>query len=138
MQGVRRIESDAAMRALGAELVRLAGQGDVVALTGPLGAGKTTLVRGALESLGWVGAVRSPTFALLIPYPTEPPVLHADLYRVGSAEGIGLEDFLDDHILFLEWPPFDAPEPAIRVEIEFDGEARLVRIDSQTKTPPTD
>ena len=49
------------------------------------------------------GAVRSPTFNLLHVYPTVPPVLHADLYRVTSADGLGLEDYEETHVLLVEW-----------------------------------
>ncbi|MFZ4509126.1 MAG: tRNA (adenosine(37)-N6)-threonylcarbamoyltransferase complex ATPase subunit type 1 TsaE, partial [Fimbriimonas sp.] len=69
-------------QAVGAALARNAQPGDLFLLEGELGAGKTTLVRGFLNELGWTGAVRSPTFTLLNLYETNPPVLHADLYRV--------------------------------------------------------
>lgn len=92
------------MEALGAELAVRWAPGDIVLLTGQLGAGKTTLVRGIVRALGFGKDVRSPTFSLMIPYPTDPPILHADLYRVKSWRGLGFEDYLDDHIIFIEWP----------------------------------
>ena len=86
---------EAETKAVGASLASELQPGELVLLHGDLGAGKTTLVRGILEGLGWHGAVRSPTFSLLHLYPTQPPLAHADLYRVTSAEGIGLEEVLD-------------------------------------------
>lgn len=92
------------MRDLGAKLSSRFAPGDIVLLDGELGAGKTTLVRGILAGLGWHKEVRSPTFNLMHEYATTPPVLHADLFRVSSATGIGLEDYLESHICFVEWP----------------------------------
>src|SRR3569832_478619 len=93
-----------ATRAIGGSLKgRLTG-GDVVLLDGPLGAGKTTLVRGFLEALGITHGVRSPTFNLIQTFETDPPVMHADLYRVASYQGIGLEEYLASHVCFIEWP----------------------------------
>lgn len=117
------------MRALGARLSERWKAGDLVLLEGPLGAGKTTLVRGVLEALGHRGGVRSPTFNLLQVYATHPPVLHADLYRLTSADGLGLEDYCDDHLCLIEWPDrLGDIEGAIRVRIEFEGEGRTVEV----------
>ena len=124
------LADDAETRALGASLARRLGAGDLVRLEGPLGAGKTTLVRGLLEALGHEGPVRSPTFNLLQSFDTEPPVLHADLYRVLSAEGTGLEDYLDSHLVLVEWPDrLPEDEEHWSVEIAFDGEGRVARIE---------
>jgi tRNA threonylcarbamoyladenosine biosynthesis protein TsaE len=127
------VETEEEMRLLGGELGKRWRAGDVVFLSGPLGAGKTTLVRGLMESLGVTEAVRSPTFNLLQTFDTNPPVLHADLYRVKGYEGIGIEDYLDTHLCLIEWPdraeglvPIDT---AWRVEIAFDPEGRLVEIE---------
>lgn len=98
------LPDEAATRALGARLAVTCHAGDVVLLHGELGAGKTTLVRGLLEALGWTEPVRSPTFNLVQVFPTKPPVLHADLYRLKSAAGLGLEDYEDTHLCLLEWP----------------------------------
>lgn len=109
------------MRALGAKMAREWQAGEVVFLEGPLGAGKTTFVRGLLEGLGVEEPVRSPTYNLVQTFDTNPPVLHADLYRVGSYAGIGLEDYLDTHLCLIEWP--DRAAGLVR-----DGEAWLVKI----------
>lgn len=98
------LPDEAATLAAGGWLAAVLLPGDVVELHGPLGAGKTTLVRGILQARGWAGAVRSPSFNLLSVYDLEPPVAHLDLYRIESPEGIGLEDLLDTHILLIEWP----------------------------------
>ena len=128
------VPNEEELKALGGRLVLGFSAGDVVLLTGELGAGKTTLVRGMLAGLGWEEPVRSPTFNLLQSYTTDPPVLHADLYRVKSYEGIGIEDYLDDHLVLIEWP--DRAEGLVefgscwRIGIEFEGSGRLVRVES--------
>jgi tRNA threonylcarbamoyladenosine biosynthesis protein TsaE len=96
----------------GARLARArpAGEGLVVVfLTGELGAGKTTLVRGFLRERGVAVAVRSPTYTLVELYPAGPvTVVHADLYRLRDPqelEALGLRDYAQDHHLWLvEWP----------------------------------
>lgn len=97
-----------AMARVGAALASLLRAGDVVALCGPLGAGKTTLVRGVLSALGHYGEVPSPTFAIVQPYETtNPPIAHADLYRLEDSselEELGLDDQLLDGALLVEWP----------------------------------
>ncbi|HWD37245.1 MAG TPA: tRNA (adenosine(37)-N6)-threonylcarbamoyltransferase complex ATPase subunit type 1 TsaE [Fimbriimonas sp.] len=98
------LPDEAATRALGAALSLEVAAGDVVLLDGPLGAGKTTLVRGFLEARGHEEPVRSPTFNLIQAFDTDPPVMHADLYRLTSAEGVGLEDYLETHVCLIEWP----------------------------------
>ncbi|WP_300974744.1 tRNA (adenosine(37)-N6)-threonylcarbamoyltransferase complex ATPase subunit type 1 TsaE [Sphingomonas sp. LHG3406-1] len=96
------------MARAGAALAAVLRPGDVVTLSGPLGAGKTTLVRGVLAALGHPGEVPSPTFAIVQPYETlQPPVAHADLYRIEDPrelEELGLDDFLIDGVLLVEWP----------------------------------
>lgn len=115
---------------LGASLASKLKPGDVVLLTGPLGAGKTTLVRGYLAELGVTQEVRSPTFNLLQVFDTDPPVLHADLYRLTSPEGTGIEDYLDSHVCFIEWAEraegLVSPEAAWHINIEFAPEGRSV------------
>jgi len=121
------------MRELGASLGPRFQAGDVVFLEGELGAGKTTLVRGLLAGLGWTHDVRSPTFNLLHTYPDlTPPVVHADLYRVASWQGIGLEDYLDDYLVLIEWADRAAglvsPSSIWRMRIDFVDTGRLVTL----------
>lgn len=121
------------MKELGSSLASRFQAGDIVFLSGELGAGKTTLVRGILGGLAWDQEVRSPTFNLLHTYPNlTPPVLHADLYRVASWQGIGIEDYLDTYLCLIEWPDrafgLVGDGQAWRIEIEFDGEGRTVKL----------
>ncbi len=110
-------------------------RGVVVGLIGPLGAGKTTLARGMMRGLGWTEEVRSPTFNLIHEYPTEPPVCHADLYRVGTPEelrSLGLEEYFETHFCLIEWPEVAEgflPADAATIRIEFAGESREVTIE---------
>ena len=99
-----------ASHALGQRLAELARPGDVIALSGELGAGKTSVARGLLAALGLEGEAPSPSFAIVQPY--EPPevrfpVLHVDLYRIehpDEAEELGLDDARADSLLIVEWP----------------------------------
>ncbi len=120
------------MRALGAKLAQQWRAGDLVCLEGELGAGKTTLVRGALEGIGYHGVVRSPTFNLIQTYDTSPPVLHADLYRLANAHGLGLEEYEETHLCLIEWPDrlgdWLRPGTFWRVRIEFAEPGRNVLV----------
>lgn len=123
------VPTEGAMRRLGASFAGAWRPGELVALEGPLGAGKTTLVRGLLEGLGWAEPVRSPTFNLVQTFATEPPVCHADLYRVGSEEGLDLERYLDRHLCLVEWPDrlrWLVPDRVVRIETLVD--VRRVRV----------
>jgi len=124
---------DAATRAAGAALAGRLDVGSVVFLYGPLGAGKTTLVRGLVQALGVTDPVRSPTFNLIQTFETQPPVMHADLYRVASHQGIGLEEYLDSHICMIEWPERAVglvPESsAWHVHIAFEEGGRRIMIE---------
>jgi tRNA threonylcarbamoyladenosine biosynthesis protein TsaE len=86
------------------------GPGDVVALSGDLGAGKTSFVRGLLAGLGLVEEAPSPSYALVIPYDlpeTCIPVWHVDLYRLDTpqeVEELGLDEARRDNLLLIEWP----------------------------------
>lgn len=108
--------------------------GDIVLLEGPLGAGKTTWVRALLRAIGYDGPVRSPTFNLIQEFDTNPPVMHADLYRVTHAEGIGLEDYFATHLCLIEWPDrlggLVNPAEAWRLTLEFveDSDRRRVTL----------
>mgnify|MGYP001190440075 CR=1 FL=1 len=116
------LADEEATREAGRNLAPLLSSGSLVLLFGNLGAGKTTFVRGVLEALGHVGPVRSPTFNLLQTFDTDPPVVHADLYRLGSMEGVGLEDYFDSHAVLIEWPEVAADWVNVpdRIEVRLD------------------
>lgn len=105
-----RLESLEDSLALGARLAAVARPGDVIALSGPLGAGKTSIARGLLAALGLEAEAPSPSFAIVQPYaPPEVrfPVLHVDLYRIEDpeeAEELGLDEARSDSLLLVEWP----------------------------------
>jgi tRNA threonylcarbamoyladenosine biosynthesis protein TsaE len=102
------LQDEAGTEALG-EALAAAWQGEagVIYLSGPLGAGKTTLARALLRALGVTGTVRSPTYTLVEPYETERgAVTHLDLYRIAAAgelEFLGLRD-LSGSLMLIEWP----------------------------------
>jgi len=114
----------------GGELATRLKPGDLVLVTGELGAGKTTFVRGACRALGIEGPIASPTFTIGRRYetPSGQMVAHLDLYRLADmdAEEEGLlDDYLTpDAFAFVEWPAVaasDLPSPAVRVEIRHAG-----------------
>jgi len=124
--------------ALGARLAANLHAGDVVAVTGELGAGKTTFVRGACRELGVDGPVSSPTFTIGHRYEAPVPVAHLDLYRVtgvGPEEWGDLEPYFDGTIAFVEWPEHaGAWLPPIRAAVSLehvDEQHRRVRIESE-------
>ncbi|UAK25376.1 tRNA (adenosine(37)-N6)-threonylcarbamoyltransferase complex ATPase subunit type 1 TsaE [Sphingomonas nostoxanthinifaciens] len=104
------LPDEAAADALGAAIADLLRPGDAIALSGPLGAGKTTLARGILRGLGLAGEAPSPSFPIVIAYaPPELrlPLWHVDLYRIEDADEIdelGLDDARTDSVLLIEWP----------------------------------
>jgi len=119
-------------QALAARLAAALVPGDVVTVSGDLGAGKTTFVRGAAEALGVTERVTSPTFTVGHRYDGRIRVAHLDLYRfagVSAAEWGDLEPYFDDALVFVEWPEAagdDLPAPRARVRIRHDGEGRRV------------
>ena len=140
-RAVERVQtsSPAQTEAVGARLAAALRPGDVVLVAGELGAGKTTLVRGACRELGVTVPVTSPTFTIGQRYPAQVPVSHIDLFRVdrlSEEEPDLLADYLGpDTIAFVEWPPTGPSEhPSLgrivrRVRIEYlGGDRRLVEI----------
>jgi tRNA threonylcarbamoyladenosine biosynthesis protein TsaE len=114
--------------AAGAELGSRLTPGDVVLVSGELGSGKTTFVRGACRALGVEGPVTSPTFTIGQVLGDSPEVAHLDLYRLGSLAGEDpalLEDYLTpERVGFVEWPAVAEPElerVAARVMLEHAG-----------------
>jgi tRNA threonylcarbamoyladenosine biosynthesis protein TsaE len=128
--------SEAETEELAAELSAELNPGDVVALYGPLGAGKTSFVRGLAAGLNCVQPVRSPTFSLINEYSGRLPLYHFDFYRLdGNAEidDLGWTDYLDsDGVLAIEWPEKVRkllPIPRIEVYLSYlEGTSRKVEI----------
>ena len=120
---------EAGLEALAARLAAQLRAGDIVALSGDLGAGKTTFARGLLRGLGHAGEVPSPTFTLVQPYDTDPPVWHVDLYRLaGPREADALGLFETDAALVIEWPERLGPElPSEALHIRIDGSGEATR-----------
>jgi tRNA threonylcarbamoyladenosine biosynthesis protein TsaE len=134
------LPDDAATDALGRRLAPLLAEACrqapvVVHLEGPLGAGKTTLVRGLLRGLGHEGRVRSPTFTLLEPYDLPGcDVIHLDLYRLADPaelDYLGVEDLLrPGGLVLVEWAERGGdrlPQADLRLSLAYTGEGRSVR-----------
>jgi tRNA threonylcarbamoyladenosine biosynthesis protein TsaE len=121
-----------AMADYGAAIAAQLRAGDVVALSGGLGAGKTTLARAILAALGHRGEVPSPTFTIIETYPAPPlrlPVVHADFYRLEDPRElaeIGLDDYREGAALLAEWPDhaggFDREPGCLSITLEVVGE----------------
>jgi tRNA threonylcarbamoyladenosine biosynthesis protein TsaE len=113
------------LQAIGARLGRALAAGDVLALVGPLGAGKTTFVQGMARGLDVPAErhVASPTFALVNEHPGRVPLVHADLYRINDArelDELGLGDAFDRAAVAIEWLdrfPDAAPRERLTIEI---------------------
>lgn len=130
------LPNEAATLELGTQWAKNLQPGDVVALVGDLGAGKTTFVRGVLRGLANKEPVRSPTFNLIQIYETAPPVLHCDLYRLQGERFDELADFLDTHVCFVEWPD-RLPDLPYTHAFRFSwlGEGRVVEIELLEQGP---
>ncbi len=111
--------------------------GDVVVVSGELGSGKTTFVRGAARALGVEQPVTSPTFTIGHRYAGRVDVSHIDLYRfrgLSAAEWGDLEPYFDDAVVFVEWPEAGEgalPQPCARVRLgHAGGDVRRIHIDA--------
>jgi tRNA threonylcarbamoyladenosine biosynthesis protein TsaE len=132
--------------AVAAELARALRPGDVVLVSGDLGAGKTTFVRGACRALGVTAAVTSPTFTIARRYDAAVPISHLDLYRLGDLAGedpaLLADELAGDRVAFVEWPEVGAPvglDPervVARVRLEHGGgDRRTVRVEWPDRRP---
>jgi tRNA threonylcarbamoyladenosine biosynthesis protein TsaE len=140
--GVRTFESSSPQETerIAAAVARELSPGDVVAVEGQLGAGKTTFVRGACRALGVVSPVTSPTYAIGNRYAGRLDISHLDLYRldeVDDAEWGGLEPYFDGAVVLVEWPERARdylPASSVRVRLRhLGGDHRLVEVESDDK-----
>jgi len=124
-------------RAVGEALAGMLRPGDVVSLTGDLGAGKTTLVQGAARALGVQDPVLSPTFLLVREYEGRVPIYHLDVYRLERLQEVldlGFEELMDRRaIVFVEWgDAIDMLLPAEHLQVELtlpaDGQERRISV----------
>lgn len=136
---MERVESRSAAEteAVGARVAARLGPGDVVVVSGEVGAGKTTLIRGACRALGVEGPIASPTFTIGRRYRgARLPVSHLDLYRLEDLEGEDpalLDDYLTpDAVAFVEWPAAAGPRLARRaLEVRLrhtGGDSRAIEL----------
>ena len=123
--------------AFAALLARELVSGDVVTVSGDLGSGKTTFVRGACRALAVTAPVTSPTYTIGHRYEGDPDVSHLDLYRfkdVSPAEWGDLEPYFDDAVVFVEWPEAAAHGlPPLRAAVRLDHvdeSTRAIRLDA--------
>jgi tRNA threonylcarbamoyladenosine biosynthesis protein TsaE len=123
--------------ALAGRLARRLAPGDVVLVSGDLGTGTTTFVRGACRALGVTGRVTSPTFTIGHRYRGAPDVSHLDLYRfrgLSAAEWGDLEPYFEDAVVFVEWPEAGAgtlpPERARVTLAHVAPERRRIHVDA--------
>lgn len=129
----------AAMQRLGSALANSLQSGDVVALSGGLGAGKTTLARAIIASLGHEGEVPSPSFAILEVYDPPAvrlPLVHADFYRLAhpaEVEELGLDDYREGAVLLAEWPEhaggFANEAGCLSIMLEVAGSGRIAIVE---------
>lgn len=129
----KRTDSAAATEQLGAALASSLAVGDVIALKGPLGGGKTCFVRGLARGLAAPSRVRSPTFTLVNEYAGRLPLYHLDLYRLETHDvpDLGLEDYADAGVLAVEWGerlPASWLEDALMLAFEIpDAATRVIQ-----------
>jgi tRNA threonylcarbamoyladenosine biosynthesis protein TsaE len=127
--------------AVAAALAERLAPGDVVTVSGELGSGKTTFVRGACRALGVTSPVTSPTFTIGHRYPGRVDVSHLDLYRfagVSPADWGDLEPYFEDAVVFVEWPEAGAgvlPPARVEVTLEHAGGDRRRVLLASAETP---
>jgi tRNA threonylcarbamoyladenosine biosynthesis protein TsaE len=127
----------AAMKDFGARIAARLRPDDVVALSGPLSSGKTTLARAVIAALGHEAEVPSPTFTIVETYDLDPPLVHADFYRLESpreAEELGLDDYRAGAALIAEWPEraggFTHEPGCLSIALEIAGSGRKAIVEA--------
>ncbi|WP_443736901.1 tRNA (adenosine(37)-N6)-threonylcarbamoyltransferase complex ATPase subunit type 1 TsaE [Treponema sp.] len=132
---------------LGEKIGSLLKSGDVIAMTGTLAAGKTTITKGIAKALGITDVVTSPTFCLISEYEgTKMPLYHMDVYRLDGPEdfiNLGVEDMLDgDGVCIVEWSEkvsSELPKRTIKIEITpLEDGSRQIKIDNWNRQEPED
>lgn len=132
---------------LGEKIGSLLKSGDVIAMTGTLAAGKTTITKGIAKALGITDVVTSPTFCLISEYEgTKLPLYHMDVYRLDGPEdfiNLGVEDMLDgDGVCIVEWSEkvsSELPKRTIKIEITpLEDGSRQIKIDNWNRQEPED
>jgi tRNA threonylcarbamoyladenosine biosynthesis protein TsaE len=128
------------MEAFGARIAAALRPGDVIALSGGLGAGKTTLARAIISALGHQGEVPSPSFAIIemyLPPDVRLPLVHADFYRLErpeETEEIGLDDYREGAALLAEWPEhaggFAHEAGCLAIGLENAGSGRIAIVEA--------
>lgn len=134
------INTQEEMQLQGAALAKILTGGDIIFISGELGAGKTTLVRGLLKEKGYTGIVRSPTYSLVESYEmTDFNIHHFDLYRLNNIyelEEMGFRDYLNStDIVLIEWPEqadTALPLPNIKINISYHPNGRNIEINRLT------
>jgi tRNA threonylcarbamoyladenosine biosynthesis protein TsaE len=135
------LATESATTAFGAALAPLLAAGMVVFLSGELGAGKTTLVRGLLRALGVTERIKSPTYTLVEPYVISRLYLyHFDFYRFSHSDELveaGFRDYFNrDAVCLVEWPEKaggQLPAPDLRMVMEVDGDGRRITVSADTE-----
>ena len=131
------LQDEQATVALGAALASLLPVNGVVFLNGPLGAGKTTLVRGLLRALGHTGSTKSPTYTIVEPYQVaNRKIYHFDLYRIADPEELeylGFRDYVaEESLCLIEWPEKGEhflPQADLEISLLYQGEARSIQLE---------
>ena len=130
------LKNETETTAIGVKVASYLKGGEVIYLKGELGSGKTTLVRGALNKLGFVGNVKSPTYTIVEPYSIDNHVVyHFDLYRLNDPEeleSLGIRDYCDGQsICFFEWPEKGenlTPNADISLLLSYTEEGRNIEL----------